>query len=207
MSHSIYRPALFAACSIALLSVCGTSFGETPDQVTISQRFADPAVGDAEAFAAGAQLRKLKPLPEEAPMLAAVANSPKLSNSRKRIAVALLFERHVHAGMTIDEVSTVLAKAKWLSGKDLKELIGETGGGYPIEWVNHETRFGIAGFLWEGGLAIYLRIGDESITEKELLAALHGETTSTGKLKVTAIGFPRFDYFDLLMHHREKVDK
>ena len=80
------------------------SGAEPPDVGELLKEFSDERLDDARAAAIIEKLLDAKPADDEIAALAQVANSEKSSFIQRVLAIFVLIDRHIHAGMTAREL-------------------------------------------------------------------------------------------------------
>ena len=134
MSNNLLISCIFLSLFFqGVLAVCS----ETKESNTL-QRIADPNTVESDVLALVEQLLAAPPTEDESQLLAQIANSDKYSDARRRLAVYVLFKRHVHSGMELREVASLLGNPIWLKKV---YIIRELGGRIPISMVSGETVF------------------------------------------------------------------
>jgi len=136
MSNNLLISCIFLSLFFqGVLAVCS----ETKESNTL-QRIADPNTVESDVLALVEQLLATPPTEDEAELWAQIANSDKYSDARRRLAVYLLFKRHVRSGMELREVASLLANPTWLK-KDNARNITALGSMIPIQLKPGETVF------------------------------------------------------------------
>ena len=127
-------------------------------------RISDPSEKESDVLALMEQLRTAPLISEmeEKILLAQIANSDEYSDTRRRLAVCMQFERHVYSGMRLEAVScltTTPAFPTWLK-KDNIHIVRDPGDKIPIDVVPDETVFVITPKFssLDRAMRIYLRV-------------------------------------------------
>jgi len=171
------------------------------DERRVLQRIADPSEAEGDVLALMGQLRAAQPTDDQAELWARMANSDKYPDSRRRLAVLLLFDRHVHSGMELRTVASLLHNPVWLK-RDSVHIADVIAGLMPIDMVYGETVFVVIPEFssLRKDWAIYLRVqGDpfakpsnrdyytvQDEAEESFYNALLGKESEAATLKITA---------------------
>jgi hypothetical protein len=149
---------------------------------------------NAQEESVGFAIGQLGAVTEPASFWTDIANSPRYSMEHRRACIVALFRRHVHAGMTLNEIAAKLDNQIWLQKEDIHEITSMAGS-LPVRSVLSDTTVGITIFQhekqkWATPL-IYLRFAGRSVGSTDIYNALKGEMVSkdVGGTKLNEIGF------------------
>ena len=200
-------------CIFLLLIFQGTLVmcSETKES-NILQNIADLNTEESDVLALVKQLLAAPPTEDEAELLAQIANSDKYCDARRRLAVCLLFKRHVHSGMELREVASLLANPTWLKRVHIVDALG---GMIPIRDKAGETIFVVIPEFssLDKSVGIYLRVQGTPLkdlldkirdpharsspyntlkgkVEESLCNALLGKESEAATRKITAVAAP-----------------
>ena len=174
------------------------------DEREVLQRIADPSEEESDVLTLMWQLRAALPTDDQAELWARIANSDEYSDSRRRRAVLFLFDRHVHRGMELRTVASLLANPTWLK-RDNVHVVNLIAGMIPVDMVPGEQVFVfIPEFSsLDTSCVVYLRVQWDQIAYPFLRPpvgdmlndkaaelfynALLGKETEAATLKITAV--------------------
>ncbi len=163
---------------------------EPPDVGKLLKEFSDERLDDARAAAIIEKLLDAKPADDEIAALAQVANSEKSSFIQRVLAIYVLIDRHIHAGMTARELGKTLHGATWM---ERLSVVRDVGGSIPTKLVEGETVFVVVipepGTRKKSGVGVYLRFPGDDLSADALVDAIHGKDSPLDKSKLSAIGF------------------
>jgi hypothetical protein len=168
--------------------------GETtrPDGI---EKIADPKMNEDDVVRLIETMRSTEPTEDEAKLWAIVANSDRYPDVRRRRAILQLFDRHLRPGMTVGQLSKLLADASWLKRENVS-VVRELGGKIPIRIVPGETVSVLMPKLPPSDASgVYLRVQDSPLLES-FYNGLLGKESAVTTVKITAMGIFALDADD-----------
>jgi hypothetical protein len=113
---------MFQICLMALLPLPGFDIKSVPEEAqTQTQNDGFQVIASRHTPMARVQraIAGLGPVTEPSEFWSAIANDPAFSEEHRGLCVLQLFKRHVHRGMTLEQLNRTLKGAPWLAQEDV----------------------------------------------------------------------------------------
>jgi hypothetical protein len=121
-----------------------------------------------------------------------MANAPDYPIFHRRLCVFQLFRRHVHPGMKLSELASLLDRPTWLRDEDV-QMVSVLAGKLPVQWTLADTVIVLAVFPeapQEEAGAIYLRLAGK-VAVNDFLRLVRGcaASSAVGEAVILEVGF------------------